>query len=143
MGLNASYYSDRPNRALHTDIASPWATDPTWSHLTACDKSVLSIEGIPIWLALVMALQPHLIIASISKTFINNLGIPLSKSGIITVTHTSKGTARAKPFVVDCYNLNGIPFVNCPARNVPLGMLSNMQKTDVGKELLKQLKSLP
>jgi hypothetical protein len=34
LGLDASYYGQRPNTALHTDIGSVLPTDPTWSGLT-------------------------------------------------------------------------------------------------------------
>ena len=30
-GLGASFYEGKPSTALHTDICSPVATDPTWS----------------------------------------------------------------------------------------------------------------
>ena len=33
-GMNASYYDDKTATALHTDICSPIATNPTWSGLS-------------------------------------------------------------------------------------------------------------
>jgi hypothetical protein len=32
-GLSATYYAGFPNAALHTDLLSPLATDPTWGGL--------------------------------------------------------------------------------------------------------------
>lgn len=40
-GLSASYYEGFPNTALHTDILSPLATDPTWGGLKNQDRASL------------------------------------------------------------------------------------------------------
>lgn len=69
-GLEASYYSDGvregkeviENRALHTDLHSPLATDPTWSGLNSKQQRVLAEEGERLWLGLIDLLEPDLIL---------------------------------------------------------------------------------
>ena len=48
-GLEASYYEGKPSTALHTDICSPAATDPTWSGLGWDEQKALEKEGGPLW----------------------------------------------------------------------------------------------
>lgn len=45
-GLEASYYNGRPSTALHTDICSPVATDPTWSSLGSVDREAPRIMAV-------------------------------------------------------------------------------------------------
>ncbi len=40
-GMQASYYGHETSAALHTDLFSPLATDPTWSKLDHQSRSVL------------------------------------------------------------------------------------------------------
>lgn len=40
-GLGASYYEAAPSVALHTDLCSPLATDPTWSRLDPREQALL------------------------------------------------------------------------------------------------------
>jgi hypothetical protein len=51
---------------LHTDIASPVATTPTWSELRAL-QGPLEREGWQLWRELVEVLQPELIIVSTAR----------------------------------------------------------------------------
>ncbi len=46
-GLNCSYYQNEniKNIAIHTDICSPLATNPTWSKLTKDEQKILFEEG--------------------------------------------------------------------------------------------------
>ena len=40
-GMQASYYQGGGSTALHTDICSPVATNPTWSRLDEADRAAL------------------------------------------------------------------------------------------------------
>ena len=62
-----SYYADKANTALHTDLYSPLATKPTWSGLKDAQKEVLGTEGIILWHELVKVLEPDIIIASLGE----------------------------------------------------------------------------
>ena len=47
-GLGVSYYEGQPSTALHTDICSPVATDPTWSNLNEETRKELATYGVPL-----------------------------------------------------------------------------------------------
>ena len=76
-GLDASYYSEKgmPNRVLHTDICSPWATDPTWSKLPNQEKKNLmeNEHGFEQWKQLIRQLKPDIILFSIPEEYIKKL----------------------------------------------------------------------
>lgn len=69
--FNASYYEEEgfPNIALHTYIACPYATNPTWSGLVNDVKADLENMGIKTWHKLVSTLEPDLILFSSSIDF--------------------------------------------------------------------------
>lgn len=83
-GMGASYYGDESrekeetfeNRAVHTDLHSPLATDPTWSGLNATQKRRLAKEGERLWLDLIELLEPDVILASLPKGDITGLNFP-------------------------------------------------------------------
>ena len=66
-GLDASFYGDQPNVALHTDLGTPVATNPTWSKLPRGVGSELGTIGTPLWHNLVRELQPDVILISVAK----------------------------------------------------------------------------
>ena len=72
--LNTSYYpnKDYKNIALHTDICSPIATDPTWGGLEKKQKNLLEKKGFEIWLDLIKILKPDILLISVSKGILNN-----------------------------------------------------------------------
>jgi hypothetical protein len=47
-GLDCSYYGTVSNTALHTDLCSPLATDPTWSNLEREKQNELMQRGYPL-----------------------------------------------------------------------------------------------
>ena len=66
-GLHASFHGDQPNVALHTDLGSPVATNPTWSKLPGGVRTELGSLGTPLWHDLVRELRPDVILASVAK----------------------------------------------------------------------------
>ncbi len=69
-GLDSSFYGARTNTALHTDLCSPLATNPTWSKLSREQRSHLALDGIGLWHALAEYLAPDLIIVSVSLHYL-------------------------------------------------------------------------
>src|SRR5439155_27264942 len=70
--LNAigSDYRSSPGRegcALHTDLCSPLATNPTWSHLNVRAMYLLLREGPDLWNSLVRSLRPDVMLVSVGK----------------------------------------------------------------------------
>ena len=66
-GMGASFYPGGDSTALHTDICTPLATDPTWSRLSDAARASLSEPGRRIWHALVEYLQPDVILLSVAE----------------------------------------------------------------------------
>ncbi len=77
-GLDASFYPGNHfrNRAIHTDICSPIATNPTWTGLTRHQRENLLRNGTSLWTNLVRELDPDLIIASIPVDLVHQYITP-------------------------------------------------------------------
>ena len=71
-GMESSFYDGQTNTALHTDLCSPLATNPTWSRLTD-EKARLEVEGVPLWHQLVRHLTPDVILVSIARRYLAQL----------------------------------------------------------------------
>lgn len=140
-GMGASYYDNDnyPCRALHTDICSPWATDPTWSKLPQEKKEALYAEGHPQWLNLIAALKPDIIVASVSSNYIAKLGIENTKTEFCRFEHTKDGSKRKIPEIVWKYNFKGIPLINGRTRHTPFGNLSNEFRQTIGEKIREHL----
>ena len=67
--FDASHYSGSANTALHTDIGSPFATNPTWSGLSDGVREDLEEKGSTAWHELVKILKPNVILFSASPSF--------------------------------------------------------------------------
>ncbi len=74
-GLDASYSEGAANTAVHTDLCSPVATDPTWSGLSRRDRDALD-AGYALWHELIRALQPHVILMSVAERHLDNVTLP-------------------------------------------------------------------
>ena len=68
-GLNSSYYKNEAinNTAIHTDICSPIATNPTWRKLSIVNQNLLFKDGIIIWKQLIEELQPDIMLISVPQ----------------------------------------------------------------------------
>jgi hypothetical protein len=69
--LNSSYYGDLLNTVIHTDIASPFATSPTWARLNNEERNLIIEHGLQNWHNLVNILSPNLILISVSRGWEN------------------------------------------------------------------------
>ena len=74
--FDASHYDHCANNALHTDIAIPYATDPTWTGLTNAEKKYLEPIGQKNWHDLIAILEPDIILISASRGFQNRIFFP-------------------------------------------------------------------
>ena len=68
VGLGASYFGQMANTALHTDLCSPLATDPTWTQLGP-QQGRYEATGKALWHRLVEWLSPDVIVISIAKRY--------------------------------------------------------------------------
>jgi len=102
-GLGASFYQsagDAPSRAIHTDLLSPIATDPTWSGLFQQNPKLygkLVQEGVSLWQRLVEILQPDIIIASMQRSNLHHLRLNLlGEPEALSCVSEKKGRTSAK-----------------------------------------------
>jgi len=134
-GMNASYYSGYLNRTLHTDICSPWATDPTWANLSKSEKSSLMKTGFQDWQQLVSDLSPNIILFSIPKDYIAKLSIDLTQ--LCKFVTTKNGEKRKRPIIVNKGIYGNSLAVFGRTRNLPFGSLGKEQKKDLGVKILE------
>jgi hypothetical protein len=72
-GMDASFYDGSPNTALHTDICSPVATNPTWSKLPEPARAALVKPGRALWNGLMELLEPHAVLISVARRYLDTL----------------------------------------------------------------------
>jgi len=131
-GLSATYYEGLPNTALHTDLLSPLATDPTWGGLANEDRASLLRGGPPLWHKLIRVLQPDVIVASVAREHLDRIRFP--RLGRWRVIHTVE---RDRPFVTEAVDIEVVPgrrtllaFGRCVS--VPFGSVSHEAKLAIG-----------
>lgn len=141
-GMGCSYYSDNDfvNKVLHTDICSPFATDPTWSKLDNNFRKLLFNQGFQIWKGLLKDLKPDVILVSIPKAlFINHINKSVGNP-IYTITMKKDNKPRSKPYYIyfQEINLNGesVKIIFGQAANKPFGTVLNKDKPKIGREIL-------
>ena len=139
-GAEASYYPRKLSTALHTDIASPVATDPTWSKLGDSERDELLSHGIAIWHQLLKLLKPHLVLLSIARKHLSRIEFAALKGNWKTLhafNSTKSGARRKRPYTVESrwYEIMDNPalFVFGRASQTPFGQLGNEQKRKVGE----------
>jgi hypothetical protein len=136
-GMGASFYDGAECTALHTDLCSPLATDPTWSRLTDRSRSDLTPAGRALWHELVRVFAPDAIIASVARAHLANVNF--RKLSGWRVIHTVQ---RANPFTVEAINLEIAPgkvstLVFAQAAQLPFGTVSRNDKQSIGAAIRK------
>ena len=145
-GLGASFYEGKPSTALHTDICSPVATDPTWSGLDPDEQKALEKEGGPLWHGLLEVLQPQIVTLSVAFHRLSRIQFKaLSEWRVVHVfERTEAGALRKRPVEISARwcEIGGEPslFVFVPAAQKPLGRLSSNQKRDAGEIAIEVLR---
>ncbi len=138
-GAEASYYPGKPSTALHTDIASPVATDPTWKDLGESECSALQEKGGLIWHQLLKVLKPQMVLLSVARKHMERIEFP-ALNGWRTIhefKRTKDGERRRRPYPVCArwYEIMGDPslFIFGQAAQKPFALLSSEQKRRVGE----------
>lgn len=144
-GMGASYRPGQPSTALHTDICSPVATDPTWSRLDEGNRLLLQAEGVPLWHVLMEALQPQIVVLAIARHHLSDIAFePVDAEwGDLHIVDTKVGgDPREPPYRVQArrYAVGGTEalFVLCPAMRSPLP-IGTTQKHELGAIILDGL----
>lgn len=137
-GLQSSYYSTQANTAIHTDICSPFATDPTWSKLDTDSKESLSSPGISIWHQLVRILEPDIILISVAQNYLSDILFPT-----IHDWHQVYTLERSNPYAVSMAKMKigqrQTNFIFGSAAQTPFGTVSKQDKILIGKYLYEEL----
>ena len=139
-GAGASYYTEsRGSTALHTDICSPVATDPTWSGLERTARVALETDGRPLWHELLKVLRPQIAVLSVAKDHLRRIEFePISDWETVHVfERKGDGSPRARPYEVRArwHEVGAEPslFVFGQAAQTPLGTLHRNQKNETGE----------
>ena len=140
-GLDAGFRGDQPNVALHTDLGTPVATNPTWSKLPTAAKSELMSIGTPLWHDLVRDLRPDVILASVAKRWLDDIDFKLVDGwrDIHVIT-----TNRAKPYRVQACRVRVAEdhtalLVWGQAANTPFGSVSYIDRLSIGASVKAEL----
>ena len=148
LGLRASYYGQEPNAALHTDIGSVLATNPTWGKLEKHIREHITDSGVQLWHRLIEQLKPHVLLWSTAKSWLALIKFDSDScwNNLCAFHETQGGTPRKRPVIVRgrWYRLQSgakilIAFI--PAAQKPLGKLSNLQKRMTGESILRAWKT--
>lgn len=131
-GLATSYYDGTAaSTALHTDICSPLATDPTWTRLGKV-RAALTTAGLELWHRLIERLAPDVILISVARHHLDKIRFP--KLGAWETVHRIE---RKNPFTVQALRLEVVPqkptlLVFGRAANLPFGTVSADDKLTIG-----------
>lgn len=138
-GMEASYYyGSRASTALHTDICSPVATNPTWNKLDAADRAELKNDGGPLWHMLLEELKPQIVTVSVAKVHLEDIAFtPLTSWRVIhTFRRKADGNRSAQPYQIHrrWYEVGGEEslFIFGRAARKPFGLLANIYKHEAG-----------
>jgi len=137
-GVGTSYYDGRASVALHTDLCSPLATDPTWSGLDRREQIALEGSGRTLWHDLVRALQPDLVLISVRRALAETVDFPLVES--LGVVFELDGPSRTRPYRLEAARRavsggKAAVFVFGQAANTPFGTVSGVDKRTMGARL--------
>ena len=99
-GMGASYYQGNASTALHTDICSPIATDPTWSYLDESRREEIEADGGPLWHLLLEELRPQVVVLSVARDHLRRIEFkPITDWGVIhAFRRKSDGSLRPRPY---------------------------------------------
>lgn len=140
-------YLSRTHGAIHVDLCSPIATDPTWSKLRSRQRSHLLVPGQLLFSNLCARLRPHLVFVSVSRKYVaRQWGDPRNQdwSDLNRFDRRADDTPRDPNYVVR-YKVIGSKaagktmVVFGKAHRTPFGEISAVQRRDVGRRAVEVL----
>jgi hypothetical protein len=131
-GMDTSYRDGAVNTALHTDICSPLATDPTWSRLNPGQRTALESRGTALWHRLITYFAPSVLLVSVAREKRNRITFQAT-----TEWETMHMIPRDNPYHVQTRTVRVIAgkdtfVIFGAAANTPFGTVSNMDKRALG-----------
>jgi hypothetical protein len=142
LGMGASYRGGVENAALHTDLCSPLATDPTWSRLNG-QQDVLARDGMALWHRLVDHLAPDVIVISVRGHYRDQIAFAdrLGWQPLVTIPR-SDPAKRPYQAVMQRATLPGgkeTLFIFGPAAQQPFATLTQEARQRVGRHVREVL----
>jgi hypothetical protein len=134
-GLDSSYYGNAPNAALHTDLCSPLATDPTWRNLPREVQFRLIQSGNPLWHSLVEWLSPDLIIASVARRHLGRISFPQVDDWRVVYTVERANLYKVEATRLSISDAKDAWLVFGRAAQKPFGTVSDVDKRKIGLAL--------
>jgi hypothetical protein len=145
-GMGCSFYGKLPNVAMHTDICSPFATNPTWSGLSRSNRIQLEQVGLELWHSLLEFLQPDIVLISVPRRYRCQVELCWQTTEwetFFTVTDKVNGYKRKTPCVIQSrqarINNKPVSFFSGRTVNTPFGSISNETKQLIGKAIERQV----
>lgn len=133
-GFDASFFcsNDYENTALHTDLLSPVATNPTWSKLNDNDKNSMSKSGLDLWHSLINFLNPDVLIVSVARKYFDQIRFLRSQQSVEIFSVQGKGRKRVTVCSMEISKKKRVNVIYAIPAQVPFGYLSHIEKKDVG-----------
>lgn len=139
-GLDASYHPGARSTALHTDLCSPVATDPTWTRLDPGVRETLIPDGVVLWHELVRELRPDVVLVSIARAHLDK--IEFEAGDPFEISRLEEG--RRRPYVTEgrWLDVNGHRslMVFGRAAQRPFGLVDNLHKLGIGGRVVTHLR---
>lgn len=141
-GVDASFYGNKENTALHTDICSPLATNPTWGALSKEAKQELQEQGVELWHELMDFLEPDIIFISVAGEHLEKIQFETVSEWetIFTLQKDRRYLINSKKVMLSSGKMTSLYFG--PAAELPFGMISDDNKVAVGRQIKKLTKKL-
>jgi hypothetical protein len=140
-GMDASFYKGAANTALHTDLCSPIATNPTWSNLSKESRTMLLGPGRDLWHDLVRVLRPQVMLISVAREHLDQIRFTSDAAWaeLCQVEHK-------KPYIVKCNRMSlddGTPMMAIfgLAAQTPFGSVSQEDKLRIGRLVVDLLEA--
>lgn len=142
LGMGASYGDGEENTALHTDLCSPLATNPTWSRLNG-QKDLLAVDGKALWHSLVEHLVPDVIVISVARHYRDQIDFADRLRWQLLATIPREDPAK-RPYqaLMQRATLVGgkeTLLVFGPARQQPFATLTQAARQSVGRAVRESL----
>lgn len=138
-GFDASFVPGATNTALHIDVCTPLATDPTWSTLVRTypeTAEILATAGLRLWHDLVRYLRPNVILSSFASPYLDRFEFEWTSERMhVPGLVGPKKATWSRRLRLSPSDHEAI-FVFGRTVNVPFGALSHAERRTVGAGVL-------
>mgnify|MGYP001827370076 FL=1 len=143
-GMGVSFAGSLTRVALHTDLYSSIATNPTWGRLRNRTKATLREAGVARWREIFDLLRPTFVVTSFGKDYLESLPLGYSRGWreLCRFTHKRSGEPRKRPYVARSAVVECDPparLLHAPAAQTPFGSISHEERFELGRRLLVDL----